>query len=182
MNYYVIKKNRKDYELEKFSESVWENVKDKLDKNNIVHITNDLSDPKIQYYELKEIIWGRVFNKCSCNYRKIYIPLSTDIEQMEKEFQVISKKIEEELDLEYEENCKRKQEKYKKSKERNEEHNRPLIEQFNKLIPVDSDKDTALKLWKQYDFLVPPPDIISKYKSETNMTWTQFAHFVRTNY
>ena len=116
MNYYVIKKNRKDYELEKFSESVWENVKDKLDKNNIVHITNDLSDPKIQHYELKEIIWGRVFNKCTCNYRKVYVPLSTDIEQMEKEFQVLSKKIEEELDLEYEQIRQRKLERYKKDK------------------------------------------------------------------
>ena len=84
MNYYVIKKNRKDYEIEKFSESEWAKVEDKLDKNNIVHITNDLSDPKIQHYELKEIIWGRLFNKCSCNYRKVYISLSTDIEQMEK--------------------------------------------------------------------------------------------------
>ena len=133
MNYYVIKKNRKDYELEKFSESEWENVKDKLDKNNIVHITNDLSDPKIQHYELKEIIWGRVFNKCSCSYLKIYIPLSTDIEQMEKEFQVISKKIEEELDLEYEQICKRKLERYKKGQERTEQYNRNLIEQFNNL-------------------------------------------------
>ena len=87
MNYYVIKKNRKDYEIEKFSESEWAKVEDKLDKNNIVHITNDLSDPKIQHYELKEIIWGRVFNKCTCNYRKVYVPLSTDIDQMEKDFQ-----------------------------------------------------------------------------------------------
>ena len=182
MNYYVIKKNRKDYEIEKFSESEWAKVEDKLDKNNIVHITNDLSDPKIQHYELKEIIWGRLFNKCSCNYRKIYILLSTDIEQMEKEFQVMSKKLEEELDLEYEQICKRKQERYQKSKERNEEFNRTIIEQFNKLIPVDSEKDTALKLWKQYDFLMPPPDVITKYKSETNMTWTQFANFVKNNY
>ena len=182
MNYYVIKKNRKDYEIEKFSESEWAKVEDKLDKNNIVHITNDLSDPKIQHYELKEIIWGRLFNKCSCNYRKVYISLSTDIEQMEKEFQVMSKKLEEELDLEYEQICKRKQERYQKSKERNEEFNRTIIEQFNKLIPVDSEKDTALKLWKQYDFLMPPPDVISKYKLQTNMSWTEFAMFVEKNY
>ena len=182
MNYYVIKKNRKDYELEKFSESEWENVKDKLDKNNIVHITNDLSDPKIQYYELKEIIWGRVFNKCSCNYLKIYIPLSTDIEQMEKEFQVISKKIEEELDLEYEEICKRKLERYKKGQERTEQYNRNLIEQFNKIIPLELEKDDALRLWKKYNFLMPPPDVISKYKLQTNMSWTEFAMFVEKNY
>lgn len=182
MNYYVIKKNRKDYEIEKFSESEWAKVEDKLNQNNIVHITNDLSDLKIQHYELKEIIWGRLFNKCSCNYRKVYIPLSTDIEQTEKEFQVMSKKLEEELDLEYEQICKRKRERYQKSKERNAEFSRPLIEQFNKLIPVDSDKETALKLWKQHDFLMPPPDVISKYKIETDMSWTQFAHFVRNNY
>ena len=94
----------------------------------------------------------------------------------------MSKKLEEELDLEYEQICKRKQERYQKSKERNEEFNRTIIEQFNKLIPVDSEKDTALKLWKQYDFLMPPPDVITKYKSETNMTWTQFANFVKNNY
>ena len=182
MNYYVIKKNRKDYELEKFSESEWAKVEDKLDKNNIVHITNDLSDPKIQHYELKEIIWGRVFNKCTCNYRKVYVPLSTDIEQMEKEFQVISKKIEEELDLEYEEICKRKLERYKKGQERTEQYNRNLIEQFNKIIPLELEKDDALRLWKKYNFLMPPPDVISKYKLQTNMSWTEFAMFVEKNY
>ena len=35
MNYYVIKKNRKDYEIEKYSESEWENVKDKLNQKNL---------------------------------------------------------------------------------------------------------------------------------------------------
>ena len=25
---------------------------------------------------------------------------------------------------------------------------------------------------------MPPPDVISKYKSETNMSWTEFAMFV----
>lgn len=182
MNYYVIKKNRKDYEIEKFADDVWEIVKEKINKDNIVHITQDLNDQKIKYYELTEIIWGRIYNKCSSTYQKIYVPLSTDIEQMEKEFQVISKKLEEELDLEYEQICKRKRERYQKSKERNAEFSRPLIEQFNKLIPVDSDKETALKLWKQHDFLMPPPDVISKYKIETDMSWTQFAHFVRNNY
>lgn len=35
MNYYVIKKNQKDYDIEKYSESEWENVKDKLNQNNL---------------------------------------------------------------------------------------------------------------------------------------------------
>lgn len=182
MNYYVIKRNRKDYELEKFSEKEWIVVKDKLDQNNVVYTTTDLNDPKIKFYNLTEIIWGRIFNKCSCNYRKIFIPLSKNIEQMELEFQKIYKKLEIELDLEYKEICKRKIERYKKSQEKNEQHNRTLIEQFNKIIPMELDKETALKLWKQYDFLMPPPDVISKYKTETTMTWTQFAFFVKENY
>ena len=29
---------------------------------------------------------------------------------------------------------------------------------------------------------MPPTDVISKYKSETNMTWTEFAMFVEKTY
>ena len=29
---------------------------------------------------------------------------------------------------------------------------------------------------------MPPPDVISKYKLQTNMSWTEFAMFVEKNY
>ena len=38
MNYYVIKKNRKDYEIEKFADDVWEIVKEKINKILMVRV------------------------------------------------------------------------------------------------------------------------------------------------
>ena len=76
----------------------------------------------------------------------------------------------------------RRLERYKKGQERTEQYNRNLIEQFNKIIPMDLEKDEALRLWKKYNYLMPPPDVISKYKSETDMSWTEFAMFVEKTY
>ena len=47
---------------------------------------------------------------------------------------------------------------------------------------MELEKDDALRLWKKYNFLMPPPDVISKYKSESNMSWTEFAMFVEKTY
>ena len=96
------------------------------------------------------------------------------------------KKKYEELKQDFEEEYKkirqRRLERYKKGQERTEQYNRNLIEQFNKIIPMELEKDDALRLWKKYNFLMPPPDVISKYKSETNMSWTEFAMFVERTY
>ena len=182
MNYYVIKKNRKDYEIEKFADDVWEIVKEKINKDNIVHITQDLNNQKIKYYELTEIIWGRIYNKCSSTYQKIYVNLSSDIDQMEKDFQEKYEELKQDFEEEYKQIRQRKLERYKKGQERTEQYNRNLIEQFNKIIPLELEKDDALRLWKKYNFLMPPPDVISKYKLQTTMSWTEFAMFVEKNY
>lgn len=182
MNFYVIKRNRKDYEIEKYTQEEWETVKEKVDQNNVVHITQDLNDPKIQYYELTEIIWGRIYNKCAGTHQKIYVDLTSDIDQMEKDFQERYEELKQDFEEEYNQIRQRKLERYKKGQERTEEYNRNLIEQFNKIIPLELEKDEALRLWKKYNFLMPPPDVISKYKSETNMSWTEFAMFVERTY
>ena len=182
MNFYVIKRNRKDYEIEKYTQEEQETVKEKVDQNNVVHITQDLNDPKIQYYELTEIIWGRIYDKCSATYQKIYVDLTSDIDQMEKDFQEKYEELKQDFEEEYNQIRQRKLKRYKKGQERTEEYNRNLIEQFNKIIPLELEKDEALRLWKKYNFLMPPSDVISKYKSESNMSWTEFAMFVEKTY
>ena len=137
MNYYVIKRNRKDYEIERYTQEEWETVKEKIDQNNVVYVTQDLNDPKIQHYELTEIIWGRIYNKCAGTHQKIYVDLTSDIEQMEKTFQEKYEELKQDFEEEYKKIRQRRLERYKKGQERTEQYNRNLIEQFNKIIPMD---------------------------------------------
>ncbi len=115
-------------------------------------------------------------------YQFLYSYWSPHIDQMEKDFQEKYEELKQDFEEEYNQIRQRKLERYKKGQERTEEYNRNLIEQFNKIIPLELEKDEALRLWKKYNFLMPPPDVISKYKSETNMSWTEFAMFVEKTY
>ena len=105
---------------------------------------------EFKQFNLEKITWARFYNVHTKSNVRIKVTLTYDELQMEKEG--IPKLME----------------------------HRNLVEEQNKLIPLDMEERDATLKWRELDFITPPPDRIKHIKQTYNMSWKEFKEHIQT--
>ena len=181
MNIYVVFSDERKTELERFTEEKWNVVKDTVNSERVKLVTADLDDEALKEWDISEIVWDRIYNPQFRNYRKIKVPLSRNIIEMENlaSEKMVEAKAQIEADLE---KMKKAREAKINSKE-SQDKNRAWREQTAKnseLIPDDMDEYSAITEWKKLDYVMPAPRRITEIKESYSMSWNRFIEFTKT--
>ena len=182
MNVFVILDSvAKGTELERFDEIKWEETKARINPARIIYVTADISDEKIKEY--RTIIWDRIYNPISRSYEKIMILFSANIEECRQLALTEYERKENEIKDKIEEMAKMRDIRIKKRREENlengnYEHLNYLQNEMNKLIPMETEEMSALRMWQTLNFRRPAGDRIEQIRKEYGMSWNQFIHFV----
>ena len=99
---------------------------------------------------------------------------------MEEEASSLLSKIETESENQWKEIIKRRDEKWEKEGIPKLMEHRNLVEEQNKLIPLDMEERDAMLKWRELDFITPPPDRIKHIKQTYNMSWKEFKEHIQT--
>lgn len=179
---YAIIENNNNFILERTTEENYEFCKKNIKSFNYIYVAKEI-DEIILNYGFKQIIWTRFFNPFSKKQEKITVNFEPDdFEKMNYEAQIILeqkkenvKKIKENKRIKHEEKLKdpMRLERIRAGEER--KHQTDIL--FEKL---DNEMD-VMKLWKEMNFITPPPTKIAEIKkSFPNKTWKEFKEIVNS--
>ena len=163
---------------ERFLETNWEEIRKTINPMSIVLVTANIEE--LKQFNLKKITWTRFYNVHTRSNVRIKVALTYDENQMEKEAEALLSKIENETEEQWKEIIKRRDEKWEKEGIPKLKEHRNLVEEQNKLIPLDMEERDALLKWRELDFITPPPDRIKHIKQTYNMSWKEFREHIET--
>ena len=178
MDHYVIVKNSKEIELERFDEKRLEQALKYFEKGRIIYESPDIHDE--HFSKFSEIIWDRYYNSYSHSNAKVIIPFTPDdIEEMN----YVSEKLKEEkIKIMIEQIGKDKLKHYEAVMNKinsdeyklKQQNHREMVEEMDKIIPPDTDEYEAISKWRNLGFPLPPPTIITNLRKSYNKSWNDF--------
>lgn len=163
---------------ERFLETEWEEIRKTINPQSIVLVTANIEE--LKQFNLKKITWTRFYNVHTRSNVRIKVALTYNELQMEKEAEALLSKIETESESQWKEIIKRRDEKWEKEGIPKLMEHRNLVEEQNKLIPLDMEERDAMLKWRELDFITPPPDRIKQIKQTYNMSWKEFKEHINT--
>ena len=178
MDHYVIVRNSKEIELERYDEKKYEKAKKYFEEGRIIYESPDVED--IRFKEFKTIIWERFFNYHSQSNSKVIIPFTPDNIELMKENAKEAKeiKLKNMIDrihqdrLAHYEAVQRKinSDEYKMK----QENHRKMVKEMDKLIPPETEDYEAISKWRNLGYPLPPPTKITNLRKEYNKSWNDF--------
>ena len=163
---------------ERFSEENWEEIRKTINPKSIVLVTANIEE--LKQFNFEKITWTRFYNIHAKSNVRINVSLTYDETQMEEEAKDLLSKIEAETENQWKEVIKNRDEKWEKEGIPKLMEHRNLVEEQNKLIPLDMEERDALLKWRELDYITPPPDRIKQIKQTYNMSWKEFKEHINT--
>ncbi|EID83984.1 hypothetical protein MSI_25960 [Treponema sp. JC4] len=163
---------------ERFSEEIWEEIRKTINPKSIVLVTANIED--LKQFNFEKITWTRFYNVHTKSNVRIKVTLTYDEIQMEEEAKDLLSVIETESVNQWKEVIKKRDEKWEKEGIPKLMEHRNLVEEQNKLIPLDMEEMDAMLKWRELDFITPPPDRIRHIKQTYDMSWREFKEHIKT--
>ena len=178
MDHYVIVKNSKEIELERFEEERFQKAYKYFEPGRIIYESPDIEDERFKEFET--IIWDRFFNFHARSNAKVIIPFTPDdIESMrenakyvkEEKIKAMHERIQKDKMKHYEAVQKKiNSDEYKMK----QENHRAMVAEMDKLIPPETEDYEAISKWRELGFPLPPPSKITNLRKEYNKSWDDF--------